>query len=105
MDFLPISLRVRDAGILLVGGGEVATRKARLLLRAGARLQVVAPDIDPGLEAMLRESGGRWQRARYSAAALDEVVAGRTVDHAEVEAWVAGFGYKDSRRIKRPECA
>ena len=44
------------------------------------------------------------ERRRETQAALDEVAAGRTVDHTEVEAWAAGFGYNDSRRITRPEC-
>ena len=31
------------------------------------------------------------ERQQATQAALDEVTAGRTVDHAEVEAWVAGI--------------
>ena len=65
MDYLPVSLRLRDEPVVLVGAGQVATRKARLLLRAGANLTVVAPEIAPELEALLQEHGGIWQRARY----------------------------------------
>ena len=43
------------------------------------------------------------ERRRETQVALDEVAAGRTVDHAEVEAWAAGFGYKEARRITQPE--
>ena len=70
MEFLPISLRIRDARVLLVGGGQVATRKARLLLQAGARLTVVAPAIEEELQALLASSGGNWDSAQYSASAL-----------------------------------
>jgi predicted transcriptional regulator len=43
------------------------------------------------------------ERNRETQAALDEVAAGRTVGHAEVEAWVARFSYKDTPRFTRPE--
>ncbi len=49
MDFLPIFFNVRDKQCLVVGGGEVAKRKAGMLLEAGARVRVVAPLIDPDL--------------------------------------------------------
>lgn len=53
MQFLPLFHKLDDRPVLLVGGGEVALRKARLLLDAGARLKVVALEIHPELNAML----------------------------------------------------
>ena len=49
MDFLPIFLSVKGRLCLVAGGGEVAKRKAGVLLDAGARVRVVAPEIDPAL--------------------------------------------------------
>ncbi|MGY4015310.1 siroheme synthase CysG [Aeromonas molluscorum] len=43
MDYLPMFARLEGRPVLLVGGGEVALRKARLLLAAGARLTLVSP--------------------------------------------------------------
>ena len=49
MDFLPIFMNVKGRLCLVVGGGEVAKRKAGVLLEAGAVVRVVAPEIDPSL--------------------------------------------------------
>ena len=43
MDLLPIFLNIKSKKCVVVGGGEVAFRKATLLLRAGADLNIVAP--------------------------------------------------------------
>jgi uroporphyrin-III C-methyltransferase/precorrin-2 dehydrogenase/sirohydrochlorin ferrochelatase len=65
VEYLPVSLRLKDEPVVLVGAGTVATRKAGLLLRAGANLTVVAPEISPALEKMLGEQGGVWQQSSY----------------------------------------
>jgi len=51
---LPIFADVRNKLCLVVGGGEVAKRKAGVLLEAGANVRVVAPQIEP----MLAEQKG-----------------------------------------------
>lgn len=51
MDYLPIFTDVRNKLCLVVGGGEVGKRKAGVLLEAGAKVRVVAPQIDPALTA------------------------------------------------------
>ena len=50
MRHYPIFLDLRDQPVLVVGGGEVATRKAAMLARAGARLDIGAPDLSPELQ-------------------------------------------------------
>ncbi len=50
MDYFPAFLNLKDKSCLLVGGGSVASRKADLLLAAGARLTVVAPELGPKLK-------------------------------------------------------
>ncbi|WP_116364032.1 siroheme synthase CysG [Parahaliea mediterranea] len=84
MDYLPVCLRLSDTPALLVGGGTVATRKARLLLKAGARLTVVAPEASAELQALLAQSGGEWRREVYTGADLQgqSLVVAATPDAA-----------------------
>lgn len=50
MKFYPIFLNVQDRDCLVVGGGDVGTRKTLGLARAGARVRVVSPCFSPSLE-------------------------------------------------------
>lgn len=49
MDFLPLFCQLQQKPVLIVGGGEVAVRKARLLLDAKARVTINAPHLEPQL--------------------------------------------------------
>lgn len=70
MEYLPIYLDLKESNVLLIGGGVVGTRKARLILRSGATLMVVAPDITSELQSLLDKAGGTWITGVYSEASL-----------------------------------
>ncbi|MEX2515423.1 MAG: siroheme synthase CysG [Gammaproteobacteria bacterium] len=53
MSNLPITLQPAGRACLVVGGGEVAARKADRLLRAGGHVTVVAPTLNDALSALL----------------------------------------------------
>src|SRR4051812_11917798 len=48
----PVNLVVDGRDCLGVGGGHVALRKVASLVECGARVTVVAPDVDPAIEAL-----------------------------------------------------
>jgi len=52
MAYYPIAIDLTDKPCLIVGGGEVALRKAQALLEAGARVTVIAPEVIPELAGL-----------------------------------------------------
>ena len=55
MNTFPLFFKLEDRKVLIVGGGDVALRKADLLSRAGASITVVATDICDELQALLQD--------------------------------------------------
>ncbi len=76
MRHLPLFAALRGRDCLVVGGGAVAERRARLLLSAGARVTVRAPHPSPALEALAAEraDGLALERAPVLAAFDDAAV-------------------------------
>ena len=66
MDLLPITLKLTAQPCLLVGGGAIAYRKAALLADAGGVIDVLAPDIQDNLLALVEQTGGRYMASGYS---------------------------------------
>jgi len=73
MDFLPIFLDIRGQPCLVVGGGEVAARKSALLLRAGARVTVLAPELSAAFDADFAAARIVHRAARFRDEDLDGV--------------------------------
>ncbi|MTI12345.1 siroheme synthase CysG [Sansalvadorimonas verongulae] len=53
MNYLPLFLELKGQTVLVVGGQDIALRKVRLLLSAGAHICLVAPDICDELQDLL----------------------------------------------------
>ncbi len=86
MDYFPIFLKLKGARVLVVGGGEVALRKIRLLSRAGAQIEVAAAEVLPEILALpgVERAGSRfepWRVAgcRLVVAATDDAALNRAV--------------------------
>ncbi|MCG2624917.1 uroporphyrinogen-III C-methyltransferase [Arthrobacter sp. I2-34] len=71
LDLYPVSLRLLGKPVLVVGGGEVAGRRAKALLDVGAVVTVVAPEAGSGVVRLARAGLLAWQRRGYETADLD----------------------------------
>jgi len=55
MRYLPLHIDLKGRRVLVVGGGEIARRKVTLLLKADAKIFLVAPEIDETLRETLKD--------------------------------------------------
>jgi hydroxymethylbilane synthase len=86
---LPISLRPNGRRAVIIGGGDVAARKAKSLAGAGFPVFAVAERIGDRLRSVLRENGGAYAQRRYEPGDLEQaalVIA--ATDDAELNARV-----------------
>lgn len=99
MDFLPLFHNLKGREVLVIGGGEIALRKARLLSEAGAVLRVVAPDVEPELSELVGKGGGRTLLRCYEADDLAGcVLAIAATDDEPLNAQVS----RDARALGMP---
>lgn len=73
MQTFPGFLILNGRPVLVVGGGEHAARKIRLLRKAGAAITVVAPTLNPELEALAAEGAIAHRAADFAPHHLDGV--------------------------------
>ncbi len=90
MRYFPVFLNLRGKKVVVVGGGSVAERKVRTLLKAGANIDVISPKITKGLEA-LKDKGriNHIKRTFRDADIGGSVLAIAATDSAEVNKRVA----------------
>ena len=72
-DIYPTALRLLGRPVRVVGGGPVATRRAKGLLDAGARVTVVAPAASAGLEELADAGLLAWEQRPYRTSDVDGV--------------------------------
>lgn len=90
MDYLPLHFDLRDRPCLLVGGGEIAFRKATLLNSAGAKLTIVAPGICDELRALATTGGHTLvERAWRETDLAGQVLVVSATDNADINAQVS----------------
>jgi uroporphyrin-III C-methyltransferase/precorrin-2 dehydrogenase/sirohydrochlorin ferrochelatase len=90
MDYLPLHFDLKSRHCLLVGGGEIALRKAELLESAGAIVTVVAPSINADIRRLLGAAPHRLLERAWESADLDgKALIVCATDDADVNARVS----------------
>ena len=84
MDFLPLYFQLQDKPCIIIGGGSIALRKANLLHKSGATIDVVAHEVLPELQQLVASTGGSIRLGDYSTKDIDGkfLIIAATDDHA-----------------------
>ncbi|WCE31073.1 precorrin-2 dehydrogenase/sirohydrochlorin ferrochelatase family protein [Vibrio sp. SCSIO 43137] len=66
MQYFPLFYNLTNKPVLVVGGGEVASRKVDMLVRAGADVTIVSPQVTPFLQDLISRKQCRWIEGVYN---------------------------------------
>jgi precorrin-2 dehydrogenase/sirohydrochlorin ferrochelatase len=82
MRYYPVYLDMHGRNALVIGGGAVGSRKAKTLLRAGARVTVVSPQATETIRTLAAEGRLTWHQRSYRSSDLEAMflVFGATND-------------------------
>jgi len=72
MDYLPLFVDLKDRNCLIVGGGEIAARKAGLLLKAQALVSIVAPQISASTQSLVDTNKVEWLKTSFESEQLTD---------------------------------
>lgn len=72
MQALPIFMNINDRLCVIIGAGEVAARKVTMLLKAGAKVSVHAPDICTALATLAEAGRIHYEQAAYTEKQLED---------------------------------
>lgn len=73
METYPIMLNMKGKAVAMVGGGRIAYRKMVGLLRAGANVTVISPEINLNIEKLINENQIAWKKKLFEPGDLDFV--------------------------------
>ncbi|MGR5175165.1 NAD(P)-dependent oxidoreductase [Vibrio parahaemolyticus] len=97
MRYFPLFMDLLDRPVMVVGGGEVACRKVETLIRAGARVTVVSPKLEPYLLEMSQSGKCIWIQRFYQPELMKRefVQVWATTDNPELNHQV----HKDAKKM------
>ncbi|GAB1259142.1 siroheme synthase CysG [Aurantivibrio plasticivorans] len=95
MEYLPIFVDIKRHPSLIIGGGDVALRKAQSLTISQGVVHVVSPKIEPELEQLLKDNKGKHIQREFHDSDIEgyRLVIAATDDH-ETNAHIAQLAEK-----------
>jgi len=69
--YYPIYIDIEDRDVVIIGGGNVCARKAETMLKYGARVTIVAPELTEEIEQWAREGKLAIKRKPYDESDVD----------------------------------
>lgn len=70
-NYYPIFVKIKAKECLVVGGGRVAERKVKTLLRYGASIKIISPTVTSELQNIAMKGTIKWTARPYSQGDLD----------------------------------
>lgn len=89
MRYFPINIDIKGKLVAVVGGGRVAQRKVRSLLKAGAEVRLISPEITDELKELVSTNSIGWTSRKYRHGDLYGAILAFVAADAEVGKRVA----------------
>jgi siroheme synthase-like protein len=71
MSLFPIFVKLQDRLVVVIGGGEIAAGKIDGLLRSGARVRIIAPEVHPAFAEPIRDGKVEWLARKFASGDLE----------------------------------
>jgi uroporphyrin-III C-methyltransferase/precorrin-2 dehydrogenase/sirohydrochlorin ferrochelatase len=72
MEYLPIFIDLKQQECLVIGGGDIAARKASLLIKAQAKVTLVAPALSSTTQTMVEKGELSWIESNFDEALIKQ---------------------------------
>lgn len=90
--YFPLFVNLSGKRATIIGGGDTACVKAKMLLRFGAKIRVISPEISPEMSKLVSGGSVSWLKSAFSPELLegtDLLVAATNVRSTNHEAYEA----------------
>jgi uroporphyrin-III C-methyltransferase/precorrin-2 dehydrogenase/sirohydrochlorin ferrochelatase len=100
MDHYPVFLNLTDRNCLVIGGGTVAERKISTLLKAGATVTVISPDLTDNLQHKLNNQHIVHIKREFQTADLEPyILIIIATDNSELNTQIAQLAHENNKLV------